>query len=538
MSTLYLDDARTVVRERRRVERANLQKRPEVRIMDKSWQLVAYVQGELMCDAEEIGNESGEAQLALPAHHKLVPWLMAHENRPADVHIVIETPYLRWAGKARTIDRVVAAGQMVAVNIVFIHDYDRAKSLICYATPGLPAEFQPIKADPWVGPAITGVNSYGLKNMWRLQMGIDSFPDDILSGMGIFDDWLPEDWWTTMVPNNPLTDTSRWTVLSSRFANFHELVAPSLADGSLHLSVQRWLPGDPPVSGLNLSGDHAVRVFKTLDKSGWKGFTGTPVDGLLNVIGTTAEDFINELRTELARDVPSEYKLPGIFGTRKDSPFVVIPEGQYTPLTSSTTTIHKAIAYAMVTGGKSPQWVNSLANLVANAALGWLGAAIGNPGLAIGVFSFLIEDTILAFHRVPNPVLKSKMGPDAAWESWVQGPGVGFTLSTLQAIRTGFFDTRQYTSFQAEVDPAALGFVLGKHFNLMDRVAFEIGGELYIDHLTRWGVSWSRDQPVKYRMTIGDGAAEESPAAKMQRYKQSILSLIQQQGVLADGGTV
>lgn len=538
MSVLTLDHARETVRERRRVERANLQKRPDVRIYDKSWQLVAVLQGELLVDAEEIANDTGECQVALPAYHRLVPWLMTHENRPADVHIIIETPYKRWAGKARTIDRVVAGGQMVAVNLVFLHDYNRAKSLHCYAVPGMPAELQPIKADPWVGPAVTGVNSYGLKNMWRLQMGIDSFPDDILAGMGMFDDWLPEDWWTTMVPNNPLQDSSRWSVMSSRFANFHDLITPTLADGSLHLSVQRWMPGDPPIPGLKLRGDHSVRVFKTLDKSGWKGFTGTPVDGLLNVIGTTAEDFINEIRTELSRDVPSEYKLPGIFGTRKDAPFVTIPEGRYTPLSSSTTTIHKHLAYAMLTGGKSPQWVNSLANLAANAALGWLGATIGNPGLAIGVFSFLIEDTILAFHRMPNPMRKQIMGPDADWESWVQGPGVGFTLSTLQAMRTGFWDTRSYTSFQAEVDPAALGWVLGKHFDLMDRIAFEIGGELYIDHLTRWGVSWSRSDPVKYRMTIGDGQAEESPAAKAARMKESILALIQQQGVLADGGTM
>ena len=538
MSTLFLDDARTVVRDRRRVERANLQKRPEIRIEDKEKKLVAILHGEIAADFEEIANDTGEGSTVLPAHHKLVPWLMAHQNRPGDVHVRVETPYLRWTGKARKIDRVVQGGQMVAVTIQWLHTYDRAKNLYCYAVPASPAEFQPIKAMPWVGPSVSACNIYGLSNMWRIQQGFDSFPDDILAGMGMFDDWLPEDWWTTMVPNNPLVDTSRWTALSSRFANFHDLITPTLADGSVHLSVRDWYPGDPPIPGVKLRGDHPVRVYKALDKSGWKGYTGTAVDGLLNVIGTTAEDFINEIRTELSRDVPSEYKLPGIFGTRKDAPFVVIPEGKYTPLSSSTTTIHKAIAYAMLTGGKSPQWVNSLANLAANAALGWLGAAIGNPGLAIGVFSFLIEDTILAFHRVPNPVRKQSMGPDAAWESWVQGPGVGFTLSTLQAMRTGFWDTRGYTSFQAEVDPAALGWVLGKHFQLMDRVAFEIGGEMYIDHLTRWGISWSRSEPVKYRMTIGDGQDEESPAAKATRWKENILALIQQQGVLGDGGTM
>lgn len=535
---ISLDNTRTKVLDRRRAQRDALAKRPEIIICDKQWQTVAYLQGELMGDAEEIANDTGEADISLPGRHRLVPWLMTKQRWPEDVHIIIETPYKRWSGKCESIQRVIASGEMVAVKLHFLHDYDRAKHLECYATPGSPAEFQPIKAMPWVGPSVTGVNTYGLVNMWRVQMGIDSFPDDILAGMGMFDDYLPEDWWTTMVPNNPLVDTSRWAAMSARFPMFHDLVLPTLQDGGLHLSVRRWMPGDPPIPGLSLSGEHSVRVFKTLDKSGYKGFTGTFADGILNVIGTLAEDYINEIAHELSRTVPEDYKLPAIFGTRQDAPFVVVPEGNLTPLSSSTMTIHKAIAYAMVTGGKSPQWVNSLAKLAANAALGYLGAAIGNPGLALGVFDFLVEDTILAFHRIPNPVRKSLMGPDANWEQWVQGPGVGFTLSTLQAMRIGFWDTRYYNSFEAEVDPAALPWKLGKHFDLMDRIAFEIAGQLYIDHVTKWGISWSATEPVKYRLTIGDGRAEESPTAKMQRYKESILTVIQQQGVFSEGGTV
>lgn len=535
---IRLDGVRERVLERHRVEAAATQQRPEVMICDKQWQLVAYVQGEIDADFEEIANDTGEGDLTLPGRHKLVKWLLTKQRWPEDVHIIVQTPYKRWAGKCDSIKRVIASGEMVAVRLHFLHDYDQAKHLECYATPGSPAEFQPIKAMPWVGPAVTGVNTYGLTNMWRVQMGIDSFPDDILAGMGMFDDYLPEDWWTTMVPNNPLVDTSRWTAMSARFPMFHDLVLPTLQDGGLHLSVQRWMPGDPPIHGLNISGEHSVRVFKTIDKSGYQGYTGTLADGILNFVGVMAEDFINEVSQEMSRTVPDEYKLPGIFGTVKSTPAIVIPEGNLTPLSSSTMTLHKAIAYAMVTGGKSPQWVNSLAKLAANAALGWLGATIGNSGLALGVFDFLVEDTILAFHRIPNPVRKAMMGPDANWEQWVQGPGVGFTLSTLQAIRTGFWDTRYYTSFEAELDPAALPWKLGKHFDLMDRIAFEIADQLYVDHVTKWGVKWSASEPVTHRLTIGDGRAEESPAAKMHRYKESILTLIQQQGVLADGGTV
>ncbi|WP_139104619.1 hypothetical protein [Gordonia sp. UCD-TK1] len=536
-AVISLDDTRATVLDRQSRQRAALAKRPEVIICDKEWQKIAYIQGELDGDAEEIANDSGEAEITLPAIHRLVPWLLTKQRWPEDVHIIIETPYKRWAGKCDDIKRIVASGQMVAVRLHFLHDYDRTKHTVLFAVPASPAEFQPLKAMPWVGPSVTGVNTYGLTNMWRNQSPLNMLPGDILNP-GNWSNYLPENWWTTMVPNNPLTDGSRWTAMTARFPMMHDHVLPTLQDGGLHLSVQRWMPGDPPIPGLNLSGDHSVRVFKTLDKSGYRGFTGTFVDGILNTIGVIAEDFINEIRHELSRTVPEDYKLPAIFGTHKAAPFITIPEGHLTPLTSSTMTLHKALAYAMVTGGKSPQWVNSLAKLAANAALGYLGAAIGNPGLALGIFDFLLEDTILAFHRIPNPVRASLMGPDANWEQWVQGPGVGATLSTLQAVRVGFWDTRYYTSYEAEVDPAALPWILGKHFDLMDRIAFEIAGQLYIDHVTKWGISWSATDPVKYRLTIGDGRAEEAPAAKMQRYKERIMAVIQQQGVLGEGGTI
>ncbi|MFC0314478.1 hypothetical protein ACFQNE_02090 [Gordonia phosphorivorans] len=534
---IRLDGVRTRVMDRRRIEAVALAAKPEVIICDKQWQKVCYLQNELLADAEEIANDTGEADITIPGRHRLAAWLLSKQNQPADVHMIIETPYKRWAGKCQSIQRVVAGGEMVAIKLHFLHDYDRAKKMYLFAVPASPAEVQPLKAMPWVGPSVTGVNTYALTNAWRNQSPLNMLPGDILDP-GNWSNYLPENWWTTWVPNNPLTDGSRWTAMSARFPALHDHVLPTLLDGGLHMSVQRWMPGDPPIPGVRLSGEHAVRVFKTVDKSGYVGYTGTIADGILNTVGVMAEDFINEVRTELAREVPEEYKLPGIFGTHKSAPAIVIPEGEYTPLSSSTMTLHKAIAYAMITGGKSPQWVNSLAKLAANAALGWLGATIGNPGLALGVFDFLVEDTILAFHRLPNFVRADMMGPDADWEMWVQGPGVGATLSTLQAMRVGLWDSRFYTSYQAEVEPAAMGWKLGKHYDLMDRLTFEIGGGLYVDNLTRWGVSWSATEPVRYRLTIGDGRAEEAPAAKATRYKESLLAVIQQQGVLSDGGTM
>lgn len=530
LDEIRLDDVRETIIERRTAERRARFNRPEITIRDEAWEPVCVLRGELAAEYEEIANEAGEASITIPARHLLTTWLLDPARRYSDVHVTFETAHRRWGGKAYAISRVTKQGEMAAVTVRFLHDYNRAKKIICYANPALPAEIQVPKAMPYAGPAASGVNLYGVSNLWRQNSGIWEIPSNIFDPGA----WLPEfgvdDWWTHFIPINPLTDTSKWTLLSSRFANFHDLIGPTLDDGQLHLDCKRWLPGDPQPMPSYVTLTHSCRLFQVRDKSGFAGPTGTLVDGLLNLVGTTAEDYINEIITLAARPNVPEYKLPKWFGTVASAPFVVFPETSYSGATTTEMTIHKAMAYAMITGGKSPQWVNALAKLTANAALGWLGMAIGLPGLALGVFDFLVEDTILAFHRMANQQRRAQMGPDADPEQWVQGPGVGFTLATLQAMRTGFWDTRGYTSFRAEIEDGA-PWILGKHYDIGDRVAFEISGELYVDNVKSAKVAWDRGTPITTTVSIGNDQAEEEPAAKLMRYKEQIFTILQQFGV-------
>ncbi|CAM3038420.1 hypothetical protein [Skermania piniformis] len=526
---LTLDDVRDHIVARRRREQRDALARPKMTICDKTWEPVCYLRGELAWDFEEVANDTGEGEFTIPGDHLLTEWLLRPSLRQADVHIVVDTPYWRWGGKCDQIQRIYKAGEMVAVRVHFLHDYHQAKKITCYANPIFPAEFQVPKAMPYAGPTCTGTILYGLSNAWRIQ-SLNAIPDNIFNPAQWSGLWDPAQWWTTFVPVNPLTDTSQWTVLSSRFANFHDLMAPTLASAGVLLQPQRWMPGEPQPAGNFYQLQHSTRVFRAIDKSGYAGPTGTMIDGLLNLVGTIAEDLINEIVTELATEQPDEYKLPGWFGTVKTAPWVVFPQGKHSTVRSQTMTIHKALAYAMVHGGKSPQWVNSAAKLAANAALGYLGMLVGNPGLALGVFDFLVEDTILAFHRVGNPFRKQAMGPDAYFENWVQGPGVGFTLSTLQAFITGFWDTRGYTSYTAEIDAYA-PYVPGKHFGLMDRIGFDFGGEWYVDNVHAIRYKGDRATLPAWEISIGNDQAEEEPMAKLMRYKENILSLIQLQGV-------
>lgn len=526
---LTLDDVRGHILTRRAAEQKAAFERPVICVRDKYWDPVCFVRGELSYDFEEVANDTGEAEFTIPGDHGLVPWLLDPALVKSDVHITASTQYWTWSGKCDTIQRITNEGEMVAVRVHFLHDYHQAKRLQCYAVPASPAEFQPIHAMPYAGPAASGITLYGLSNMWRVQ-SLSAIPDNIFNPAEWSGVWDPSEWRTIMVPVNPATDTTTHTVLSSRFAGFHDLVSPTLASAQQLLSVLRWFPGMPQPAPSFFTLDQPTRVFQVKDMSGYRGFTGTPVDGLLNLVGTIAEDYINQVISESGRVQPDEYKLPDWFGTIQEAPWVVFPEGKYSTVASTEMTIHKALAYAMVTGGKSPQWVNSAAKLAANAALGYLGMAIGNPGLALGVFDFLVEDTILAFHRMSNPLRKAEMGPDAWWEHWVQGPGVGFTLSTLQAMITGFEDTAGYTSYTAQLN-AFSPYIPGKHFGLMSRIAFEINGHWHIDNVHRIRLKGDRNTLPTWEVTVGDGKNEESPTAKLTRYREDILTLIQQQGV-------
>ena len=113
----------------------------------------------------------------------------------------------------------------------------------------------------------------------------------------------------------------------------------------------------------------------------------------------------------------------------------------------------KLTATAIVTGGHSPDWVNTGLKLLINAALGYIGAIFGNPGLALGIFDSQVEDVVLAFHRVANPIWQAKAGirGPAFGERFESTGGTGFSLSALQAIRTGFWRSRAFTSYKFTV---------------------------------------------------------------------------------------
>ena len=214
-----------------------------------------------------------------------------------------------------------------------------------------------------------------------------SIPTNILnpggwihSGAGLFG-LNPLAWPIQVQFVNAFFDQSRFTVLTSRWSDLHTVTAPLLEDAGCMLRAYTWLEEDEtsphPELTTNMGGifnvmDRLSRphrnaiIMAVEDKSGTTGPTGTFVDGMIKLAAKTADDLITESivpllpgdigRTETGKVTPLFQKLTM---TAPAPPWVVFRDGEYSAITESQRSLRGATAKTIMTGGKSPGWVNA-----------------------------------------------------------------------------------------------------------------------------------------------------------------------------------
>lgn len=527
---------------KRTAERKKLQRaRPIVKMYDRDWELYGLLWGEIDASFEEKLNDTGEGELKLFGRHKMRDWLLSDIEEAEDVHITVETPGKRWAGKGSTITYSNPSGGFEYITLKFLHDYEHIKKTICYSNPLLPAEFQWPKQWLWAGPSISGIRLLIFLNLLRRFGPLWALPENVFSPGTWLANLNPNNWPIMVAPDAGfLNDTSMWTVITTRFGNLHDVITPTLKDAGLQITCDRWLPGDAQPFPTHAFITKPTLILDVVDKSGVRGPTGTALDGLLSLGAHILQDGITEVIDTVDAGPPPEiYGVPSFFGTVKEWPWVSFRNGMRTGQTGISSwemTVHKALAGTVVTGGKSPSWINSGLKLMLNFVLGYLGALFGNPGLALGIFDKQVEDVILAFHRVGHPIRQAKMGRGQYGEHWENTGGTGFSVSALQAIRIGLWKTRAYTSFKFELVNGAPYWV-GRHFDLGDRVSGEVGdtsngiGKLYVDQVHSLKLSWGRDKDPRWEIALGDGSAEDAPGALLSRQLEQVRALVQSLGV-------
>jgi hypothetical protein len=114
-----------------------------IRMWDGDYRLRGEVAGERGGDFEFIENDTGTGSLQLPLDHYLAKWVMDHKGRSKrNVHITIDKQGARWSG---CMDRYTVVRDDfgdVYLDIIFKHDYEQAKHIICWANPFLLPQIQ------------------------------------------------------------------------------------------------------------------------------------------------------------------------------------------------------------------------------------------------------------------------------------------------------------------------------------------------------------------------------------------------------------
>ena len=511
------------------------QEQPEIDVFDKNWEYVAPVSGVIAGNAEEIVNDSGEVEWAMHADFPVARWAADEVPEGEDIHVRIRQSGNVWTGKVSVVDESMDSSGVEVVKFEGLHDMQHAKKLYCFPNPWFGASLQWPKIYIWYGAVRTGLLQMKMLNLIRRYQ-----PGFVPIG-GIFSPFnygrLDIDNWAQIVDPRGLgmEDTSMHTMIVTRMGQFMEIARPMLEDASERLVARRWLPGDPQPFPEYCTLRFPTLIWSIEPMGGLRGPTGTMVDGLIQLVRSIASDGITETTEAVPYDPPIEYRDVG-WGTKVASPAVVFYRAQrWTRMEGSGQVgvrswkrrVHKALATSIITGGRSPGWVNSGIKMLVNAALGWIGMIFLNPGLTLGVLDDQVEDVVLAFAQWPFMDRAAVMGRDAFGEAWETSGGTGFSLSTIAAIRQGRTATRAYTSYQIEAINGA-PYIVGRHMDIGSPVSAEVGrtGRLYTDTLRSKRIEFSPGE-VQWVLAIGVDNEERSPAARLGRILESVRTVTQ-----------
>jgi hypothetical protein len=539
-------------------------KPPLVELWDGDYNLRGEVGEWRELDFKFVENDAAPASLKLSLSNYLAQWVMNHKGRAKrNVHITIEKQGARWSGRMENYKVVREKGGDAYLEIIFIHDMEQAKHILCWANPFLRPELQFPKLWIIFGPAKWCLLMTLFVNLLRLETSLWTLPDNPLDPT----EWMPlsfwPGFWRNIVKPFPLIlDNSPLTIIFSRFKTFHDVAKKTLQDGQLTLTCRRYLHGRDPHPFTDLKGEldidfvedlfgmiplrNGCLVWDIIDNSGWgegTAFGGSWLTGLVRAVVNIASDGVTEGVDVFTGDPtsPGEYFIPWFLGTNPHYPHVIYEEGPFTGIVSSEFQYFEATDTSFVTGGKSMPGVNEAISAAINmggdfvtslinsalAAGGAFGTAIDLPplgGLMDAIAKIFYEDVFLAFMEIPTlraaglslPIaglenLITGLGDFHLYEGWADGSDRAFTISALLAVRAKMWATRQRTSHKIKVSDAA-PYYIGEagygHFWLGSRVGTSVLGyptpdTVFVERVDEISYTWDKDGPKGWEIGIG-----------------------------------
>lgn len=520
---------------------------PEMLIFDGDWNLVSDVHREISYSFQRLDNETGTGQIVLPADYFLAKWLTDAKSRAGQKNVFIVVNYrgMRWSG---TLDEVEAKKDNNGYRTIvatFLHDFEHLKHIIAYSNPFLPPELQFPRIWILFGPSKWALKLTLLVNLMRLESSLWSLPDDPLNPAG----WLDFDqstWSQVVAPLSIEDDNSNFCIGYSRFKTMHDVSKKIVADAQLSWMPRRYLAGDPPPwPGANLR--PGTLVWDLVDNSGWTtetSFGGNLFTGLERAVTSIASDGMTE-GIDVIPDptFPDEYSTPGYIGTLPQAPGIILRDGDYTAIQSSSFKWRPATDVGFVAGGHSMPGVNELISAAVNMAGDLIAAALFIPpvgGAADAILKPLYTDTVLAFMKWKDTGRASDLGWSHFHEVFCDGSDRAYTLSALVALRSGMWRTREQISHTVEIADGIEGLRVGANGYGNCDIGTRIGvtvqgfgqpGQVWVDQVSELVLGGARDTTPGFKITIGARTIED-PVVKGMEMIKDIFSMTQELGVL------
>lgn len=504
-------------------------------------------------EVESKRNDMGTATIVLKSTDPLVPYIMQATTTVVPVTIQLGDNF-RWSGRVNSYAYALN-DKNVTLTVECIDDFAWFSRILVWPNFLLPLQVQFPKNAIFLGPAITCVLTMVSEQTFRLQSGLWEFVDNLLS---LDLDWKA--WFGTLLESDgnpldmlmtplmvqfidPIFDASPWVALTGRMDKIFDLVKDTLMNYGLSLTANVWLPGDPQPATQSMGFSFIpfpvpltlpTILVNCVDRSGVVGPTGTFLDGLLkdvvdlqaSVLGQTLSPFLN----------PNNEYYPANLGVNiapalgiNFVPSWVVFNGdetrEYSGLLSFKLTGYHPLAYTVIGGGKSPQWIDDLINATLEFIIDAIEILIGFTGIPDSLLNGTFDDIFLAFQQQENAARRISLGPYGFPEYFTRTGASAYTLDEWFALMQAMFDTQGYNCIQLSWENG-FPYTIGKDIFLGALVSFVLNGQLYTDYVYSVKLKDNRKTRAQVEIIVGNGKREVNPILRVVRMITGIEEIV------------
>ena len=468
-----------------------------------------------------VTNDVDTATIVLKGGDPMGPF--AYQCDKTVVPVFITSGSMRFTGQVDTCSPDFSDGEL-KWTIQVKGDWDWFNRILVWPNFALPIQVQVPKEAVYIGPAISCLKAMVGEQCIRLQTGLWELVNNILDPAAWFGTMLEEEGLLTpcaVVPTNPLADTSKWVAFSGKMDTCATLIQQVCKDNGLVSTAQVWMPGDPQPTGWYTLTQPTV-VFDVVDRSGITGPTGTFLDGLIedgvDLAHSALGDVLNPFLNAAGEYAPDGVNIAPALGVNFVKPWVYFDCDN--PLRSGVKEFHAPahapLAWQIVGGGKSPDWLNNLINASIEFLLGTALSVIGLEGIPSTLLDGVADNILLAYQLVENEQRRAEMGPYGKPEFFTSTGSTAYTLSEEFALESAMWDTRGYKSAELVFDNC-YPYTLGVDLFVGAQAIWKFQNNLFCDYVDQVTLTDDRNNRIQITAQIGDNKSRQDPSEILQR---------------------